>query len=202
MKKSKLSKKTKQYRLFYKSKSIFREWLQENISRFPYKPITNGKGGFYFEGISKAISLYIDFSQPEAELHFNHPLTNENYDLYTIQYIGQLKHHLQYGFYDADRVDKIFTYYDSYAELIITEVFEPIIEYMHEYFKKESYLYLIETSSYTEGFISPSKSNIYEKKLLKLRQKNDVKLFQHPVVLIKTPFKKGLKGKKLLISNL
>jgi hypothetical protein len=101
MKKSKLSKINNKYRKFYKSESIFKEWLDKNIHRFNNKPIRNAKNRFYFDGISKAISLYIDFCLPEAMLSFNDPKTQENYDHYTIQYIGNVKFSHTRGFYDA-----------------------------------------------------------------------------------------------------
>jgi len=70
MKKSKLSKIKNKYRVFHKAESIFRKWLFQNINRFNNKPISNRKGGFYFEGITRAINLEIDFVQPEAMLSF------------------------------------------------------------------------------------------------------------------------------------
>ena len=189
MKKYKLSKKTKKYKFFYKSESIFRKWLQENINRFNYKPMRNNHGGYYFEGITKAISLSIEFSQPEAELHFNNPINDENYDLCSIQYIGHMKYHPLHGFYDADRVDKMFTYYPTYDALIITEVFEPIIAYTQKYFKKENALYLLDNDKFTEGFISSSlESELSIKRITKLEKaratdNETTKLFKYDVVL-------------------
>jgi len=71
---------------------IFMRWLKENITRFKHKPITNEKGGFYFEGITKAISLHIEFYQPEAILYFNNLSTQETFEYFSIQYIGSLKY--------------------------------------------------------------------------------------------------------------
>jgi len=172
MKKNKLSKRNKRYRTFPRSQSIFIKWLLENINRFNHKPIPNGKGGFYFNGITKAISLVIDFHQPDAMLVFDDIATEELYDLYSIQWIGKEKYHPIKGFYDADRTDKIYTYYNSYKELIVTEVFEPIIEYCNENFKEDNSLYLINYNGSTEGFIAPNdETNIA--KIIKLKVKNN-----------------------------
>lgn len=185
IKKNNLSKRNKKYRTFHKSESIFRKWLLENIDRFNNKPIPNGKGEFYFKGITKAISLKVDFSQPEAMLWFKNLDTDEIYDLYSIQYIGAEKYDSIKEFYDADRTDRVYTYYDTYEELIITEVFEPIIEYCNKNFKKNTSLYLINYDGSTEGFIAPSdETNIL--KIIKLKLKNNkntqylkYKLFTH-----------------------
>jgi len=173
IKKNKLSKRNKSNKIFpLTSEIIFRKWLYENIDRFNNKPFPNSKGGFYFKGITKAISLHIDFLQPEAELSFNDINTNENYDYNAIEYIGREKYNPAKGFYDADRIDKLYTYYNTYQELITTEVFEPIIEYCNEYFKEDNSLYLINYDGSTEGFIAPSdETNIVKIKNLKLKRK-------------------------------
>jgi len=182
MKKSKLPKSTSKYRKFYKSESIFVEWLGKNIHRFNNKPISNGKGGFYFDGITQAISLLIDFSTPEAILSFDDLKTQQNYDYHTIQYIGDLKFNPLKGFYDADRTDKVYTYYNSYKELIIAEVFEPIIEYCNENFKEDNSLYLLiyggttkcSTDVYSsEGFIASSNESKKTTKLSKIINKSN-----------------------------
>lgn len=160
------------------SKSIFEQWLSENIHRFNNKPIPNKKGGFYFEGITKAISLIMDFYQPEAMLNYNDIDTGENYDFGYIQYIGELKFDPIKGFYDADRTDKIYTYYNTYKELIITEVFEEILKYCNKNFKGDKSAYLINYGGSTEGFIaSTNETNIT--KLAKLKTNKDAYCFKY-----------------------
>jgi len=168
-----LSKRNKRNRVFpLASELIFTKWLYENINRFNHKPITNGKRGFYFKGITRAISLHIDFRQPEAMLSFDDIDTNEYFDDYSIQYIGAQRYDPVKGFYDADRADKNYTYYDTYKKLIVTEVFEPIIEYCNENFKEDNSLYLINYDGSTEGFIASSdEANIV--KIIKLKLKNN-----------------------------
>lgn len=168
MKKNKLSKINKKYRIFHKSESIFFEWLHENIDRFNNKPFPDGRGGFYFTGIIKSISLHIDFNQPEAMLSLDDIDSGENYDFISIQYIGNEKYNSSKGFYDADRIDNIYTYYDSYKELIIIEVFEPIIKYCNEKFKEENSLYLIDYNGGTEAFIASND----ETDILKIKNKS------------------------------
>jgi len=155
MKKNKLPKRNKKNRIFpFTSEIIFRKWLYKNINRFNNKPIPDGKGGFYFNGVTKSISLIIDFRQPEAMLSFDEIDTEINYDYHSIQYIGDKKYNSIKGFYDADRTDMIYTYYKTYEELIITEVFEEIIEYCNKNFKEDNALYLIDYDGSTEGFIA------------------------------------------------
>jgi hypothetical protein len=167
MKKNKIKKK----RIFHKSESIFRKWLYENINRFNNKPIPNGEGGFYFEGITKAINLIINYRIQEAMLSFEDRDTKENYDYHSIQYIGNEKYDPLKGFYDADRIDLIYTYYNTYEALIITEVFEPIIEYCNNNFQESNSLYLINYDGSTEGFIAPSDETISTSKLKMLRRR-------------------------------
>ena len=180
MKKNKLSKLRHKPRVFHKAESIFRKWLFQNINRFNNKPISNTKGGFYFEGITKAINLEIDFTQPEAMLSFNNISTNELYDYFTIEYIGDEKYYPLKGFYDADRVDKIYTYYNTYSELIISEVFEPIIKYCNENFKQNRALYLINYDGSTEGFISSlDETNISKINKLKLNSNKGIQYLKY-----------------------
>ena len=156
------------------SKSIFKQWLSENIHRFNNKPIHNKKGEFYFEGITKAISLIMDFDRLEAMLNYTDIDTGENYDFGYMQYIGELEFDPIKGFYDADRTDKVYIYYNTFKELIITEVFEEILKYCNKNFKKDNSVYLINYGGSTEGFIaSTDETNILKLVKLKLRNNKD-----------------------------
>ena len=157
---------------------IFRKWLKENITRFTHRPIPNGTGGFYFEGITKAISLNIEFYQPEAMLYFNNIETNETFEYFSIQYIGSLKYDSKKGFYDWDRVDNIYTYYPTYKELIITEVYEEILNYCNKIFKDKNSLYLINYPLATDGFIALSDERKV-KKLQKIKANPDIKITKY-----------------------
>ena len=175
MNKNKLSKRINKNRTFpLISELIFRKWLYENIDRLHHKPVPNGKGGFYFKGITRAINLIIDYRLPEVILSFDDISTDENYDYHTIEYIGCEKYDPVKGFYDKDRRNKIFTYFKTYSELIITEVFEPIIEYCNENFQENKSLYLIDYNGSNEGFIASSdETNIVKLNKLKLKNNKD-----------------------------
>ena len=153
-----------------KSKLIFNEWLNENANRFTYKPNEDGKNGFKFQDIIDGITLIMDFSLPEAMLEFDNVIDGENYDYYSIQYIGKAKFDHAKGWYDSDRVDPShFIYHKTYKEMIVNEVFEPIIEYCNTYFKSENSLYLIFYTFGTEGFIAPTDESIASNKYPKLK---------------------------------
>jgi len=172
----------KQNIMLDKSKSIFRNWLDKNIHRFTHKPVQNQDGSFYFYGITKAITLIFDFRQPEAMLSFNDIDTNQNYDYYAIQYIGNLQYHPLKGFYDADRTDSNFRYYNSYENLLIAEVFEPIIEYCNKNFIKNNALYLIDYQDYTEGFIGSCDETDIDK--LKSKTNTNIKYLKYKLLSI------------------
>jgi hypothetical protein len=157
---------------------IFRKWLKENIVKFNYKPIPNTKGGFYFDGITKAISLNLEFYQPEAMVYFNNIATNETFEYFSIQYIGSLKYDSNKGFYYWDRVDKIYTYYPTYKKLIITEVFEEILNYCNKMFKDENSLYLIKYPLSNDGFIALSDERKV-KRLQKIKANLDIKITKY-----------------------
>jgi len=157
-----------------KNQVLFEKWLNENIHKFHYKPILTKNNDYYFNGITKAIKLEIDYRQPEAMLSFSDLDTEEIYDYHTIEYIGSFKYDNIKGFYDADRVDAIYKYYDTYDSLIISEVFEPILKYCNELFKKTNTLYIVNYEGSTEGFIIASNT---VNKLIKLIQKSTRTLF-------------------------
>jgi hypothetical protein len=160
------------------TKTIFYRWLEKNLARFQYKPIVNGDDSFTFLGITSAITLHIEFSQPEVMLSFDDVETKENYDIFSIQYIGKYSYDAKLGHYDADRVDKIYTYHESYEQLIVNEVFEEIVHFTNRYFNVNNALYLLKTKGYTEAFIASKDENfvdnssIYSRKLQKIMMKN------------------------------
>lgn len=136
------------------AKTIFYDWLEKNKDKFHHKLIDNGKDSFYFSGITKAITLCMEFSQPEAMLLFDDLETGENYDIFSIQYIGEYRYDAKYGHYDADRVDKTYTFHKTYEKLIVNEVFEEIVHYTNKYFNANNALYLVNAKGYTEAFIA------------------------------------------------
>lgn len=141
MTKQKHRKHHNKKRIFTKIERYFYDWLYQNKDRFNHKPIQKETHMFYFEGITKQIYLAIDMRQMEAMLIIENKDGNI-YDLYAIAYIGSLSYDSNKGYFDADRVDKVYAYYPSLKELLIAEIFEPIIKYCNEIFIRENYLYL------------------------------------------------------------
>ena len=84
-----------------KVKKLFRQWLKDNMHRFNYKPYAKNSvcNEYYFEGITKHVTLVIDYRLPEAMMYHG------NCDHDVIQYVGYEKYDPKKGYYDADRVD-------------------------------------------------------------------------------------------------
>ena len=145
---------------FYKFKSIFKEWLDNNIERFNYRPIATTDGEYIFEGIINNITFGI--SEYEAYLTYGYEGgttydKNETiFDIYYIAYIGDEKYHPQKGHYDGDRVDGIYTYFATREELYINEVFEYVISHCNEMFVPNNSLYLYDSCGSTGGTIETS----------------------------------------------
>jgi hypothetical protein len=132
-------------------RKIFRRWLKNNIDRFNYKPyaVNSMCDKYYFEGITKHVTLVLDYRLPEAMLYHHKECCNHD----VIQYIGYEKYDPKKGYYDADRVDdtgepypeghEIFKYYPTQEELYISEVFEPIIDFVNHKLVRENQIYVL-----------------------------------------------------------
>ena len=154
MTKIKLRKRSRRTVTVSSAESIFREWMDDNMDRFKIKPISNGKGKYSFKGIIKNIHLQLDYRQPESMICFDGLLNgiNDNFDLHSIEYIGEEKYHPSKGYYDADRTDDVYDYFPTRKELYINNVFEPTIEYCNKMLVPENSLYLIRLAVGTSGF--------------------------------------------------
>ena len=140
----KLSKfKMKSYK-FDIARSIFNKWLSNNIHRFNIKPIYIGHDSYEFEGIVKNIFLKMSFDNYLDAFFVCIDDKDECYDLISVEYIGNLKYDSLKGYYDEDRVDGIFDYFETLDELYITNVFEHIIEYVNTNFIASNCLILSE----------------------------------------------------------
>jgi len=152
-----------------KVKKIFRKWLKNNIDRFNYKPyaVNSMCDRYYFEGITKHVTLVLDYRLPEAMLYHHKECCNHD----VIQYIGYEKYDPKKGYYDADRVDdtgepypdghEIFKYYLTQEELYVNEVFEPIIKFVNEKFVEENQVYVSQSDCSVSSIIAPKAD--YEK---------------------------------------
>ena len=144
-------------------RKLFKKWLKKNSHRFNYRPYAvNSMGRLYhFEGISKHVTLVMNYRLPEAML-FHHK-TCCNHDV--IQYIGYEKYDPKQGYYDSDRVDddcnpypdghEIFKYYLTQEELYVNEVFEPIIDFVNKKFLKENQIYINQSDCSSSSAIAP-----------------------------------------------
>jgi len=154
----KFSRETKS---FDKSEGIFNQWLKENIHRFNIKPIKNSENTYFFDGVIKNVSLYLNWT-PEAIFSFYSFVPNIYGDTYfdqmPIDYIGYEKYSPQKGFYDADRTDGIYDYFPTRKELYIN-VFESIIEYCNEFITSKHSLYLFDFHGMTSAFIELTDEN-------------------------------------------
>ena len=155
--------KTESYMSATKVKKIFRKWLKENMHCFKYTPYPKNSvcNEYHFRGISKRITLVMDYRIPEAMVY--HCKNCCDHDV--IQYIGYEKYDSKRGYYDSDRVDDdcelypdghdIFEYYPTQRELYITEVFEHIITYVNEKFVEGNQIYINKSECYSSSTIAP-----------------------------------------------
>jgi len=113
--------------------AIFNDWLSKNIDRFNVKPKQKEDkvvGFFCFEGVIENITLLVTFEPLEAMLLFDY--CDDNFDIYSIAYIGDECFDSAKGYYDGDRVDKKYTYFPTKIDLYTKEVFEPMTEYINK----------------------------------------------------------------------
>ena len=162
-----LRKLNKQHKEFYFSESIFYEWFNKNIDRFLIKPIKHSNGIYYFQGVIKNVYLRVDLGEfgVGAIMVFDcldDTLSKyDSFDHIDIEYIGFEAYDFKKGFYDADRIDGIFDYFETRKELYITNVFEYIIKYCNTYLVPTNSLYLTQSSSSTTGKLAPTKDKRY-----------------------------------------
>ncbi len=145
-------------------KKIFRQWLKENIHRFNHRPyaVNSVHNEYYFEGISKNVTLVMNYNLPEAMIYHKDPQhPNECCNHEVIEYIGDEQYDRQRGYYDSDRTDHNYTYYPAQKELYIHEVFEKIITHTNEKFMETNALYIYRFSHSSSSVIAPKAD--YEK---------------------------------------
>lgn len=124
-----------------KNEQFFNDWLHKNINRFSHHPIRKNRQEFYFRGVTRQVYLIMTNDYTDASLAVDDKDGN-NFDFLYIQYIGDLKYAPNKGYFDADRVDEIYSYYPTVKELLVAEVFEPIIIFCNKNFIEKNCLYL------------------------------------------------------------
>jgi hypothetical protein len=143
---------------FAKSEAIFSKWLKKNEHRLHYKLINKGSYCYSFEGLIKEIELSITLrTTTEIEFVFNY--NGCCFDLETIAYIGEEAYNPQKGYYDLDRVDKIYTYYPTREELYINDVFEWMIKKCNEKLTPNNSLYLFDYNGITSAYIQATQED-------------------------------------------
>ena len=139
---------------------LFTKWLRNNQHRFLHKPMRISSDEFVFVGINKQVSLLISSHTEESMIAFSDEKGN-NYDYYSLDYIETPKYSSEKGWYDAGRISNI-EYFKSYDEMLMTNIFEPIIGYSKEYFNDKNSLYLYNYGNCkdcsTSGYIGEKKS--------------------------------------------
>lgn len=136
--------------------TYFDKWLKKNINQFKYKPIKIAFGRYIFEGIIENITLFIDNDNCEIDIYFDND-DGENYDHLDIGYIQRARHIKTKGYTDLDWIDEYKNrFYPTYKEILIKNLFEPLIQYCDDYFIEKNHLYLADMSSVTFAMIGNS----------------------------------------------
>jgi len=120
----------------------FNRWLQKNLHLFKYKPIQIGFGEYRFDGIIDNITLFIDNNAREVDIYF-HNDDDKYYDHRIMGYIAKAKHIRTKGYIDIDDKNR---FHPTYKDMIIDNLFLPIVNYCNEYFLEDSHLYLVDYS--------------------------------------------------------
>jgi hypothetical protein len=134
--------------------SYFDKWLAKNLYRFKYKPIKIGFARYRFEGINDSIVLQITPHTRELTMLFHSPNKKgtisyeDDFDMRDISWFEKIKYIKHKGYIDKGWSNQYQTkYYNSYKELLHTELFEPLIEYCNNYFIEENHYYIMECKS-------------------------------------------------------
>jgi len=176
----KLRKINQTTRVFSKAESIFNKWLKENSDRFNTKLMKKSSFEFYFEGVTKNVILFTN-NMPEVGVSFDYDF---NFDTVYMGYIGDEAFNPQKGYYDADRLDNQYTYYQTREELYINEVFEKMLTYCNKNITPQNSLYLFDFWGGTAGHIdSTQEDNSNNRKMTRdLQENTSIKMTEEEAV--------------------
>jgi len=149
-------KSVKIVKTFYRFEIYFRDWLERNLDRFNYKPKKINSSCYYFEGITKKIVLMLSSPISEVGLWIRF---EDLEDYIPISYVYGESFLPQRGYFDCNRVDENFIFYDSLRELYENEVFEDLIYFCNETFIKENMLYIIKSNDNIRCYIDSKDKN-------------------------------------------
>ena len=101
------------------ARKFFHGWLEQNIDRFPARPYfvktEHGNDIYKFENINKRIYLAMSYLPLDAMICYSE--SDDPDELWSImssiEYIGYESYDPQKGYYDADRIDEVYTYFKS-----------------------------------------------------------------------------------------
>lgn len=166
--KKRLKKHDIGFKYFDIGETIFYRWLEENTHRFTYKPKRINKWKYCFEGIIDSIYLEMQSGFDEATIQFelNEPDSGKCLQRAetVIEYVLIPTYNPLKGFYDADHVDGLYEYYLTYADMLINNVYEKIIEYVNDNFKPENSVYFDVFGDFgCSAFIGSSNEDEHEK---------------------------------------
>jgi hypothetical protein len=121
---------------------LFRHWLAANRDRLPFAITPHhheaaGLASYTLEGICPRVHLLLDFGGSESMVTYDE--SEDPRELWsiarTIAYIADPRFDPGKGYYDADRIDGIYTYFPTEEAFVIGELFEPIVGYLTETFR-------------------------------------------------------------------
>jgi len=146
----------------------FERWLSKNLKKFKYKPHRVDYCQYKFEGIANNIILYVNNHTTELELQV---LDKDNnlIDIIFSQYISRSKYIKTKGYTDINWRNKHKnTFYHTYINMIISELFDRLVSYCNEFFTTENYLYIFNDKNISEAIIG----NIDNSKKIKRLEMN------------------------------
>ena len=157
---------------------LFERWLDKNIDLFKYKPIKIGFGRYKFDGIVSNITLVIDNSSCEIDIFFDND-DGVNYDHYEIGYIEKARNVKNKGYTDTGWIGKYKNrFYPTYKDMIIENLFLPLISYCDNHFMDGNHLYLVNKSFLTFAMIGDENDAKKIKKLDTMTEVIDSKITQ------------------------
>lgn len=147
--------------------TYFDEWLFQNRDSFMYKPISISPNKYKFEGINDNIILVIDDTNCEVLIEFSKD--SIKYDSLSLAYLDNIIYVTDKGYTDTSWIgDYKKRYYLTYKDILIDNLFNPIIRYVNDKFVSSNYLHFVNIN--TDGITFALITDILEEKeLIKLQ---------------------------------
>lgn len=148
----------------------FDKWLDDNIDRFKYKPIKLTTNTYKFDGIVDNIVLVFDDANCEVLIKFKiESDSNTMQDTISLGCIENLSFIDNKGYTDTSWIHKYKDkYYSTYEDMIIDNLFNPIINYCNDKFITKNSLYFVNINHNGITFALVT-DRLQEKEIEKLR---------------------------------